>query len=249
MTGRRTISAIAIGVLAALAPAAEEDGFLLIDGALRAHPVELVEINDRAVMFRNESGQVLPMERTECIALTTAASPSSGGAGGAPGLLVLADGQRLPGALARGSAAESEEILSWEHPWLGRVDVKLEQVMALSLRASAPVPVPGDKDVIVLANGDRLSGFITGLGDPMTIVVDDAGGQEMRVPVDRAVGLALVTPPQRARGPRVWFADGTMLDVRRIAARDEYLRLDPAWADPAAPPFDVRLADVTSTLR
>ena len=252
MTGRRTISVIAIGAVSALAcgaPALAEEGFLLIDGRLRAHPVRIVEINDRAVRFLNESDQVRALARTECIALAGAgAAPGAPGRGA--GLLVLADGQRLPGAMARGSAGASAEILSWEHPWLGRVDVALEQVSALSLRASEPVPVPGDKDVIVLANGDRLRGFITGLGDPMTIVIDvEAGAREMQVPVDRAVGLALVTPPRQPVGPRIWFADGTMLDVGRVAAGDDgYLRLDPTWADDADPQVQVRLADVTAIL-
>ena len=246
-TGVERAPAALVAAAFLLSPAYGNDGFLLIDENLRGQPVQVIEINDQAVVYMNETSAVMSMNVTECIALTIGAIPPGGPARPDGGLLVLADGQRLPGALARGSAAADEEILSWEHSWLGRVDVPLELVSGLSLGGSS-VPVPRDKDVVVLANGDRLTGFITGLGDPIRMVVDLDADAEIKVPIDRAVGLALVTPPRAPAGPRIWFTDGTMLNVRRVAARDGYLRMHPIWADAAGPPVEVRLADVTAIL-
>ena len=99
----------------------------------------------------------------------------------------------------------------------------------------------------MLTNGDRLSGFITSLGDAITIEVEiDGALQRLRIPLERAVAVGLVTPAQSPAGRRLWFIDGTKLDASGLSVADDgFVRLVTAWTEGST---QVRLSDMTAIL-
>lgn len=93
----------------ALSQPAASDRFLLIQRTRPAEEVTLVEITDALVRVRDRSGSMRSIDRRECvaaIALDVRITP------GSEGLLVLTDGQRLPGR-ARPGSTDGEGVLIW----------------------------------------------------------------------------------------------------------------------------------------
>jgi hypothetical protein len=243
---RRGLAAAAIVCCAAVGAARGDDGFLLIDRALTTRHVTDVVINERMVAYRDEAGALHPVPLADCLALMhgIATTPVAGA-----GELRLADGQRLPGLPAT-SAPASGDMLVWTHPWLGRVDVPLDRVAAATFRPNVPLPTTGEADVVRLGNGDRLEGFITSLDRGITIEVEGNGPiREAQIPFERVAALALITPPQPARGQRVWFRDGTVLEVKRLEIGDDgWVRVTTLWASDQVDPVRVRLSDIVGVL-
>jgi hypothetical protein len=148
-------------------------------------------------------------------------------------MLVLATGERLPGEAVVGAQAAAD-TLAWSHPWLGRIDVPFKLIESVLLRPGAVAPPAGKGDVVLLANGDRQEGFVTAIGDPVTIEVSGGGAgagggatsQSLNIPLDRVTAITMIAPKQAGKGRRVWFGEGTVLDVQSIAVGDDgYVRL------------------------
>lgn len=159
----------------------------------RDHPLPSV----RAVVERNPNHQPLPM----------------------PGLLITADGQRLPGE-PRISAGQ----LLWRNRWTGEVAIPLENIAGLRLTPEGDLPEAVDGDVVELVNGDRLVGLVGSIGvnvtieDPSTAATPDAVESEaIGVPLERVRSIRLLPTPVEPKGSRAWFADGTVADGRIVA--------------------------------
>jgi len=184
--------------------------------------VQLIEISDRSITIRTERGglETIPMEECVGIINSSAALQARGSSAYAPlGLLVLADGQQLPGSPILGATAGSD-VLYWRHRWLDRVAVPLDRAAWAAFRVTAQPPDAGEADVIVLINGDRAEGFITALRDPVEIEQD---GRTTTIALDRISAIRLITPPA-APAPgakRLWFDEGTVLDVPSISMGDD----------------------------
>jgi len=232
--------------------AAEDDsesaGMLLIDGELRTHRITDIILDARGLTFRDETSAARVRRVETCIALAQTMVDQSAPRSG-PGLLVISDGQRLPGMLDDDTPAVTGR-LAWRHPWLGAVSVPLERVSAVLFRPTSTEPQSTRSDVVELINGDRLEGFVTSLADPIVIEVEiGAAQQEVRIPVERAAAVALVTPRQTPEGRRMWFTDGTVLDVDHLAiGEDGYVRLHSAWVPAQPEPSQLRLDSVTAVL-
>jgi hypothetical protein len=222
----------------------QADDFLLIDQDLTSRPVRVTEINGRALSYLDRAGTTCTAATGDCIALIrregeTRARESR--------RLLLSDGQKLPGTVASG-ASPGADSLAWVHPWLGRIDVPLDDIRAILLQPGHPVPEPEGEDVIILANGDRLEGIITAAGDAITIEI--GAGQAARtitVPLDRITAAAMITPPRPATGRRVFFRDGTVLGVQRFdVGADGYVRFTTVLTPAGAQPLQVVLSEITA---
>jgi hypothetical protein len=172
------------------------------------------------------------LDLQQCIALLNPDAES--GSRPARGLLMLADGQRLPGEAVTAVEPPVPDTLAWNHPWIGRIDVPFKLIAAVLLTDDAVAPPQGSADVVLTVNGDRQEGFITAIGDPVTIEVTPATGtdgalatpQSVNIPLDRVVAITMVAPRQPGVGRRVWFAEGTVLDVQSVAVGDDgYVRM------------------------
>lgn len=140
----------------------------------------------------------------------------------APALLVLADGQRIPGSIE-----ERDGAASWRSAWLAPIPMDLEGVRGIAFGEGEPPPAK-DADVILLRNGDRRSGIVTSIGAKVLSFEEDLGQglSEVRVPVESVVAVGLAGPTKERSGIRVWLGDGAVIDAPRAAwLGPEYLQL------------------------
>jgi len=221
------ISRFVIGltiVLATVSAAVAESGpFLLIRRDMPVQTVEVAEIAGRRVVFREDGGSWVSVSRGRCVALLNTdvmVIPRR------QGWLQLADGQRFPGQAL--SAARMNDVLVWiQSSWLGRMEVPLQDISSALFRSSATVPPPGDADVLLLANGDRVEGFITSLGDPISLELIDADSAAIDLPLDRVYAVRMVTPLQKPTGLRLWLLDGTVVEAQQVLLGDDgFYRLE-----------------------
>jgi hypothetical protein len=217
---------VAAGGLAALLGAADlarAEQFLLIRRDRQVEAVGIAEIGERTMVVGDRDRGWTRIDLSQCVALVhVEALPALPRAG----LLRLGDGQRFPGEALSGARA-AEDLFVWNHTsWLGRMEVALERIESVSFVPGAAVPHPQRGDALLLANGDRIDGFVTALGDPIVIETGDpaaGGGEIVEVPLERAVAVRLSPPPRPASGRRLWLADGTVMDVTGLVVGDDGL--------------------------
>ncbi|MEM7229790.1 MAG: hypothetical protein AAF432_13345 [Planctomycetota bacterium] len=207
---------------------AQDGDFVLVDESLETRAIRVVELNDAALVFRTGEEERLESRRAGgCVAIFAR------GGNERPrlrGMLLLADGQVLPGSIVPTSVDDGSTFV-WNHDWLGRMELPVDAVRYLTLQGSAERAENAEADVVQLANGDRLEGFVVGLGDPMALEVTDSEGLPdlIEVPLERVVSITMVTPDQPPEGSRIWFRDGTVIDTRSLRIGDDgYVRLESA---------------------
>jgi hypothetical protein len=189
-------------VLAVLAPfaSASSNDFLLIRRSMQTQAVRLSGITQQHVEYQSATQLVERVPVEDCIALLNEQSaivPRSSG------MLTLADGQRLPGepaSTATPTAAVNDQVIGWNHPWLGRIEVPLKLVASALLTASAAEPAPGNEDVILLTNGDRQEGLIVGWGDSISLETG-RGSQSSERPNQPRSGCGLKMAPSLMLNP------------------------------------------------
>lgn len=226
------VGSVWIGALGALASpdgrgAAEPPGLaaVLIDRSLEERPVRVMEIGERGLTYVDAEGLVRTEPVEEYVALLAAGG--AGEAGAEASVLELVDGQRLIGApvKAAGGAggAGGADSVGWVHPVFGALEVPIDRVLRIGLAeveggGGGAGPGAALDDVVVLANGDRLEGFVEGIGASVRL---ETGGQTLEVPLERAAEIRLANPPEGAEGTVVWLADGTVVRVRDLRTSPE----------------------------
>lgn len=166
------------------------------------------------------------MPASDCIAILREWSAPVGGTG----IYMCADGQRFPGE-PRVVDDAGASVLRWQHRWLGRLDVSLDDARSIVLVPDSIVPHATESDVIALANGDLMTGLIESIGGTVTLdrftsgsgaqgaangsktAGAQPGSEPVEVPIARVAAIAFVTPPAEAHGHRLWCADGTIVDA------------------------------------
>ncbi len=145
------------------------------------------------------------------------------------GWLTLTDGQRMPGQALWG-ARVAQDVFVWnQSSWLGRMEVPLNRVASVAFDPGVTVPPAGEQDVLLLVNGDQVEGFVTALGDPVSLELsdDDNGPASIELPLGRVDAVRMVSPPQEPDGQRLWLVDGTIVDVQRVTLGDDgYYQFD-----------------------
>jgi hypothetical protein len=251
--------------LAAAGPAvAQERGVqrTLLDRALHERQVRLLGI-DTATVSYEEGGLVRNEPSSEHLAvlpppppppqhgdLRRSAEPQSLPAPAS--FLQLTDGQLLTGSLAADHAPGAESV-RWSHPVLGAVELKLDQVLRIRFPdppdrpAAAPLAPSASADRVLLANGDRIEGFVEAVAPALIISVAD---QKRTIPLDRVREIALANPAEAPRGPFALLRDGSVLSVREVhTGRMGEVTLTPAMlqssesAEPV-PSSPLALADI-----
>ena len=226
----RAITCLATGLVAASAAApgaiAASGNFMLIRRDVPVQIVEVAEIGPQFLVFREDGGGWTSVSRRQCVALLkldAVVVPR------VQGWLRLADGQRFPGQAMSG-APVADGVFVWsQSSWLGRMHVPLDRVASVTLSGGATVPSPGEADVLVLANGDRVEGVVPALGDPISLEVsnDDGDRTVFDLPLGRVRAVRMVTPEQKPIGNRLWLIDGTIVDVQRVMLGDDgFYRLE-----------------------
>ncbi len=213
---------ILAGLLAVALPAVclgQDDEFLLIR---RGEPVQLirvVEINEKALIHGDQSGGWQTIALEKCIALLKpdVLPPLRR----SDGLLVLTDGQRFPGKPLPG-APITKDLFVWNHNRFGRLEVPLEWVRTVLLTGGTIPTVMREADVLMLRNGDVVEGFITALGDPVSIELMNADERQIvDLPLDGIASVTMITPNRPARGQRIWIRDRSVVDVAHVLLGDD----------------------------
>lgn len=162
------------------------------------------------------------------------------------GLVILADGQRLPGHAIE-TEDNQEDVLAWRHPWLGRMQLPLEDIASVCFQTDFALLQPTDADAVLLANGDLLEGFIASLSDP--ILLEAQAGRLLEIPRRNVAAVRMVNPPVRSSQTRAWLADGTIVDVRDIRIDESgHVRLTTTWHAPDAAPARLMLNELAAML-
>lgn len=161
-------------------------------------------------------------------------APAEGGQG-EPAALDLADGQRLTGRWLGGQG--DGQALQWDHPFLGKVTVNLEDLRALSLSGPPPEAGATAVDRVKLANGDVVEGFVSSVGAGGIEIKPAGGAPAVVLPVERIKSLRLAgTPREEARTNHmmVWLHDSSRLRATEATIADDQLRIKTPLV-PAAP--------------
>lgn len=228
--GRTLCAALVAAALLGVNAPAIADETLLISDTLDVSRVEVVEINDSSLVHLDDSNGWRTIPLDQCVGFLRPGASMR--AVSKRGTLHLVDGQVIPGSILSNSEPDSDMVV-WNHAWLSRVEVPLDQIAAVLMTEETPMPQPGESDVVVLANGDRYDGFIIDIGDPVSIDVDQPDGSTttVTIPLDRVAAIGLVSQRKPAVNPRVWFTDGSVLDVRRLHVGDDgFARLESTWS-------------------
>lgn len=218
---------------------------ILIGQDLQVTQTRLVTLDQQYVSTRPAGGAARTDAVSDFIALAAVnVTPALPGTG----LLVLADGQQLPGEALEDDNAE--DVLVWRHPWLGRIDVPIDDVANVRFRAGVSLPEPSNADVVLLANGDRLEGFIVALGDPVVLEVQRGDAVSLlELPLRNVASVRMVAPQQEPSGVRVWLADGTIIDAHAVQIEDNgRARLTSTWHGPDDAPTRLMTSEITAIL-
>jgi len=137
--------------------------------------------------------------------------------------LLLAGGDRLTGT----PGGVSDEQLAWTNPTLGRLTIPLRRLVALGRGENTGAPdSPPKQDIVTLANGDVVSGVLTGCSaDTITITTD--GGPE-NIPlasVSRAVFAVTGAAGGVSHGFRVRLTDGSAVSATDVSVSQNRLTL------------------------
>lgn len=228
-----TIAAMA--TLAGSAPAQKNQPLdrILIDTDLNQHPIRLVSIEDHAITAIDSTGESRSIPFDQFLALTPSgpwsADPSEqltvlgrGGIASRPGAIELTDGQRLAGAAS--VVRVDDQSVAWVHPQLGIVRTPIDtieritmpRVMPLS-EQSRPLPIE-NVDVVRLANGDTLHGFVISVGSETEIELES--GSTISVPTASIDQLTLANETSAPSGTVVWLSDGSVIAIQSFEHSD-----------------------------
>ena len=255
MTSKAFKFALAAASLAAMVDGAGATDVVLIGRDLQVKHVSLLAMDAEQITVRGPGGRRDSLRPDDTLALAfeeaTPRLPDGG-------VLVLADGQRLPGeAVKPGEAAGDsdgkqgdEDVLAWRHPWLGELLVELNDIASVRFTAGAPLPEAAEADVVLLGNGDRLEGFVVSLADPVVVeVARDGQAQLLEVPRHNVASVRLVSPPQPAEAMRAWLTDGTIVSMRRVEIEESgHVRLLTSWQEPGAAAVRMMVVELAGIL-
>ena len=162
-------------------------------------------------------------------------------------MATLDDGQRLSGEF---DAVGNE--LRWRHRELGSMQLDLERLAWIGAPELLLEPAP-PRDRVRLVNGDRIEGFVNALQLDRGIEIETPSTQASQPPVRSWYSIAkgvsaiqLVPRGHPSSGWRLWFRDGSVVDVDAWQRVGERLVLTgchlPGIASPVSVPWNSLVA-------
>jgi NPCBM/NEW2 domain len=182
---------VSLGFHLLAAPSARADTVLLADGRSLFGEVHAGEAPGSLVLERLGE-PAFPLKLDEMVGIDF-------GRGPAPETItvVLTTGERLAGKLA--FPAPNRVAVTRPAPAGGggvetARPIELPLSLCSSLRFTAPAPAPGPADVLLLANGDRITGKLVGVENGKAIVQASVG----KLPIDlkRVAAITFARPPR-----------------------------------------------------
>jgi len=163
------------------------------------------------------------------------------------GRVTLTDGQVIAGQWL--AAAAQGQAIRWRREGVGDFELPLAQLRSVVLgdAGQAITSTDGPRDVVVLNNGDRLTGFLTRFtGQSVSLQLPD-NPKPVELPLARVAQLHLANPaePAPATDYRVYLTDGTELFTSDLTLSSGELTFVPhgrSEAQRAAVPVDQAVA-------
>ena len=249
---RRMLTAL-VGGVCLCSPTVVADDFILIRDTLDVDVINLVEMTSTELIYSDakRGWQAVPIR--ECLAII---DPRRHASNLNYGKALLVDGQCLPGRPHLAVTDPEQEFLAWDHPWLNRVDLQIDELSAVQFTSNASIPNAGDADVLLLQNGDLINGFILSLGDPISIEVDpdldanpDAEPSELTIGQDRIAAFTLAAVERVRDEQQVWFHDGTILALDQVIIGDDgRMHVETQWQGDDETAEQVQLSEVAAIL-
>lgn len=122
-------------------------------------------------------------------------------------MLTLTDGQRLLGRPEPMGAGG--ETLRFRSARLGELEVTLERIAAVERASVAGARPDASADVVRLANGDELRGFVVEMGPE--IAIERADGSVAAFALDLVDSVTLANPPERSVRPLLALMTGEVI--------------------------------------
>ncbi len=224
----------------------QTQSFLLFpDGRLRQGVVH--SISRSGVVLQDRTGAIEEFAREGFLALVATsnrAEPQHGIGVGLPaepadierlrrqldadelGVVELIDGQRLPGTPGTPDAG-SDETFQWQVTDDASVDLPLERIARIIYPWAGihrhTLPRTATEDLLVLINGDELSGFLASVGDVATIEI---GEEAIQIEQQRIAGIVLANPKERPTGAMLWLDDGSVLRASTMITRSDLIFIE-----------------------
>lgn len=186
----------------------------LLDHALASHPVLVHRIDASAITFTDARGLVQRRPIAEYLAILPGDGPTGWHQRDDVHTLALVDAQRFLGhPLDTGPGSVDDAPIAWDAGF-ARLSIPLDDVASLAAPGapSPPAASSGD-DMIHLANGDTLSGFILALGPECSI---ETSGGVAQIALPLMVWARVANPPEAPAAPLLWLADGTVACVELL---------------------------------
>jgi len=191
---------------------------------LRAQPMDAVV---RVVFMHDTAADVTTDAATRAVPTPGPADDAEQEPPMPRGLVSLTDGQVIAGVL-QGSADQGQSLL-WTRAGLGSFSLPLTRVRSVVFAGhdTPAVQHEGPHDLVLLANGDRLVGFLNEL-QPSAIVMQLSGNdQAITLPLARVAAMYLANPPMQPEPTdyRVHLTDGSALNVATLSLQRGMLTL------------------------
>lgn len=142
------------------------------------------------------------------------------------GVVELIDGQRLPGRPATPDAG-TDENLSWQVRDQAHIDLPLERIARIIYPWAGihrhTLPPNATEDLVVLINGDELSGFVASVNAVATIEI---GSETIQIEQQRIAGIVLANPEERPSGTMLWMDDGCVLRASTMITRSDVVFIE-----------------------
>ena len=204
---------------------------ILVHEDLQREQVQLLGVGDDRLRYFGADRKLTALESSKVVRLELRRQIASTQVG----RIRLIDGQILAGRPA--TATEGGQVIGWETDLLGAVALPLDRVASFTIAGAAELPAAEASDVILLANGDRLTGFVDAVA-PAGLALD-RDGTLLELPWESIHAASLANPIQRESGTWVVLVDGSELKVTGLAATGEKL-----LGEALGQPLDVSLASV-----
>ncbi|GAB5496628.1 MAG: hypothetical protein Phyf2KO_17080 [Phycisphaerales bacterium] len=196
---------------------------VLVDTDLESRIVDVFGIDQSGVTIIDETGvqRFIPLDTVVALAPIGDWHDASndptlmtrGGMTSRSGLITLTDGQQLVGMPSVISI--DEEFVAWSSSTLGIVGIPIENIRRITMPRLMPTgeitpPLAYElDDVIRLANGDTLRGFIETVGAETTIETN--AGALLDVDTANIDQITLANDPAELSGTAFWLADGSVI--------------------------------------
>ena len=243
------LGALGLGIAAGAGSAKAAVSATLVDAKLNTQRVQLQALGERGVAYFGEDRVLERVGFDQVVELRfgrakawgeqnqgdgpnagsdDATADAASGADDELGRIRDVTGQRLAGSWQGGTP--NGQAVRWKHQQLGTVTVPLGELAGFR-RAGASLPEAGDDDVVALANGDTLTGFISQITTDTLAIEPEGANQPVKLPLKRVRAARLSNPakPWPSYRQRLSLADGSRLAVHQLALKSETLRFLAPW--------------------